>query len=108
MGAGFHQGRIISGAPFSGEPEATAVASGSPLNAIVASFPQLLHPPPDFRLVAAVGRLVVAPLFRQVRLIDPAAFVVVAVPVAFAVAELLRPAVVGVAQVQRYRQPMAA
>ena len=58
-------------------------------------------------LVAAVDRLVVAPLLRQIRLIDPAAFVIVAVLVVLAVAQLLGPPVMAVAQMLRHRQRAA-
>src|SRR5262245_31077845 len=60
---------------------------------------QRLQPLADLRLEAAVHRLVVAPPFGQVRLLDEAARVVVAVLVALAPAELRGPAVAGVAQV---------
>src|SRR5262245_12924716 len=63
---------------------------------------QLFEALADGGLEAAVGRLVVAAAFRQVLLIDPGAGVVVAVFVAFAVAQLLRPLVMRVAQVGRH------
>src|ERR1700733_7055686 len=63
-----------------------------------AALSERFHAFLDLRLVSAVDRLVVPTLLGQVLLIDPAAFVVVAVLVVGAVAELLRTLVMGVAQ----------
>src|SRR5438876_597717 len=58
----------------------------------------------DLRFVAAVGRLIILRVRRDVLLIHPAAFVVVRVLITHAVAEhLLRPLVLLVAEVQWHR-----
>src|SRR5437868_2984376 len=59
----------------------------------------------DLRLVAAVGRLIILRVRRDVLLIHPAAFKIMRILITHAVAEyLLRPFVLLVAQVQRHRQ----
>src|SRR5689334_11907899 len=66
--------------------------------------PQRVHSLLDLGFVAAVYRQIIAAILRQVRLVHPAAFVVVAVLIALAVAELLRALVMRVAQMLRHRQ----
>ena len=61
----------------------------------------------DFRLVATLGRLIVAPRFRDVLLLHPAAFEVVAVLIAGTVSQFLGAAIAGVAQVFGHRQRAA-
>src|SRR4051812_25821108 len=71
-----------------------------------ARFIHLLAPPvqfvqtlSEFLLEAAFNRLVIAAVFRQIGLGHPGVGVVVAVLVAFAMAERFGPPVVGIAQV---------
>src|SRR5262249_48237519 len=68
---------------------------------------QLLHAGLDLRLVAAVGRLVILDVRRDVFLIDPAAREVVGVLVLRPMAELLRALVMRVLQVLGHRQRAA-
>src|SRR5205085_4375401 len=95
--------QLIGRLGFSGEPPASQdrFARGSPLSIFLTP---LREPLPQDRLEAAVGRLVISPLFRQILLLDVAALVIVAVLVLLPVAEILGPTVVGVPQVLGDRQ----
>src|SRR6476620_4129747 len=88
------------------DPRASRPAAweGSLLLSCPGYLAALIEAPLDLRLVAAIDRLVIAPVLGQIRLLDPAALEGVAVLLIRAVAELLRPLVMGVAQVQRHRQ----
>jgi hypothetical protein len=72
-----------------------------------AAISKLLQPTPEFRLEAAVRRLVIPAIFGEVRLIDPAVGMIVGVFVPVAVAELLRSPVVVVAKVLGHGQGAA-
>src|SRR5439155_4916407 len=62
--------------------------------------PQLLHTFLDDRFITALDRLVITTVLRQIRLVHPAAFKIMAVLIFVAVTELLGAWVVRIAQVR--------
>ena len=70
-------GRSIFRRCATNSPRWAWIGNGRRITALLltAAPAQVLHPLPDLRLVPAVGRLVAAPLLRQVLLLDVAALV---------------------------------